>query len=779
MAWLKTNIEKDFCISIYFCEHKCMTQVYDSSLDLIEKRIRMDIGEIKDIGCVGNSTISTEELVAIAQRDNNGAVLVELAKAVRYPKTRELTRAVKVLGYSPSFGKSVIFFQWMVVIVAYLFNWLFVSGFPDMLSAAFAGGRNVLRRSFGLGPAEPSSPHILKTEEQMAELARHRVISEHTPWVRYGIYYLVASLSGKQLSTRTWKIDETAASKRDKDEILIYGNQEEIREDGTTNNPDRFVNEHLPTFEHVMLNERRLIMKMTSDECSAARLLYSIALHSLQVVLLCNAFGYPPAHILVGSFRDVQHGLQNTMIVFRNARLDSVFKKMYGWRRNGLSDSDPNDVMFYLDSLLERLNSQLFTGISEPDPTYIPVNLALMYIDKDFLDRRHNGNSRYSEYQPFEVDGVDIGKDLSSKLCKGYLKCARELDYLTEKHLTSRVFWGVITWLLYTLFNFYRFNTLLFEEDDDNGFLEYVALADVNIRLGLLINAPFQMVIPDGAEVAEKPKSLSKGSLPYKRFMVWYVTRNIAFKKKKYCSTVPMWCVCSEDCRGICTLIVNELNMTIPHVDFLDSPCAFSISPSIYPAHSPYLFNQNRATLRLLCAANSNQFPRLTSKHRRFRLFKPNDVKQPKTADSCAQENKESGLKDTLADEWDDSYRTYRSSRISGVEYPLSDLVHEDVSQLVVVLGDKLLRLTSDRDSNSAGAEEPFHESVSQFYSRYGGKWPEYIRREIKLNLPSTSETDYMSEDIHEDQDQQPTGRYNLQRSVVFDSAALGDMVAD
>ncbi|KAJ1871259.1 hypothetical protein LPJ57_005225, partial [Coemansia sp. RSA 486] len=150
MAWLKTNIEKDFCISIYFCEHKCMTQVYDSSLDLIEKRIRMDIGEIKDIGCVGNSTISTEELVAIAQRDNNGAVLVELAKAVRYPKTRELTRAVKVLGYSPSFGKSVIFFQWMVVIVAYLFNWLFVSGFPDMLSAAFAGGRNVLRRSFGL-----------------------------------------------------------------------------------------------------------------------------------------------------------------------------------------------------------------------------------------------------------------------------------------------------------------------------------------------------------------------------------------------------------------------------------------------------------------------------------------------------------------------------------------------------------------------------------------------------------------------------------------------------
>ncbi|KAJ2236794.1 hypothetical protein IWW45_001484 [Coemansia sp. RSA 485] len=101
MDWLKTNIEKDFCMSIYFCEKKCMTQLYDSSLDLIEKRIRMNIGEIKEVGCVGSCNISAKSLAEIAQRDNNGAVLVELAKAVRYPKIKKLNGAIKALGYSP------------------------------------------------------------------------------------------------------------------------------------------------------------------------------------------------------------------------------------------------------------------------------------------------------------------------------------------------------------------------------------------------------------------------------------------------------------------------------------------------------------------------------------------------------------------------------------------------------------------------------------------------------------------------------------------------------
>ncbi|KAJ2705373.1 hypothetical protein FB645_002453 [Coemansia sp. IMI 203386] len=233
MDWLKTNIEKDFCMSIYFCEKKCMTQLYDSSLDLIEKRIRMDIGEIKEVGC-------------------------------------------------------------------------------------------------------PSSPHILKPEEQMAELARHQVISDHIPWVRYGIYYLVASLAGKQLSTRTWKIDETAAKEKDKDCTVI--------ENGIVKSG---FNEHVSAFNHVMINERRLTMKIAGDECSAARLLYSIALHSLQVILLCNTFGYPPPHKLIGSFIGAQHDLKETMILFRHAQLDSVFKHLYGWTLDRSSVADARGLLFY------------------------------------------------------------------------------------------------------------------------------------------------------------------------------------------------------------------------------------------------------------------------------------------------------------------------------------------------------------------------------------------------------------------------------------------------
>ncbi|KAJ1813403.1 hypothetical protein LPJ56_003440 [Coemansia sp. RSA 2599] len=205
VVWLKTGIEKDFCASLHLCEKKCMTQLYDANFDMIQKRIRINIGDTKEVGCVGDSMIPAEELVEIAQRNNNGPLLIELAKAVRYPKIKTLARAVTILGYAPSFGKSVTFFQWAVVIAAYTLSWLFVGGFPNFPASVFNFCHNVLRRLCGFGPILPASPHILTPDEQMAELARHRVISEHIPWVRYGVYHLIANLAGKQPSVRVLK----------------------------------------------------------------------------------------------------------------------------------------------------------------------------------------------------------------------------------------------------------------------------------------------------------------------------------------------------------------------------------------------------------------------------------------------------------------------------------------------------------------------------------------------------------------------------------------------
>ncbi|KAJ1798748.1 hypothetical protein LPJ56_006741, partial [Coemansia sp. RSA 2599] len=62
VVWLKAGIEKDFCVSLYFCEKKCQTQLYDPSFDMVQKRIRINIGDIKDICCIGNSMIPAEEL---------------------------------------------------------------------------------------------------------------------------------------------------------------------------------------------------------------------------------------------------------------------------------------------------------------------------------------------------------------------------------------------------------------------------------------------------------------------------------------------------------------------------------------------------------------------------------------------------------------------------------------------------------------------------------------------------------------------------------------------
>ncbi|KAJ2705205.1 hypothetical protein FB645_002603 [Coemansia sp. IMI 203386] len=440
MTWLKTNIERDFCMSIYFCEQKCMTHLYDSNLAMLEKRIRMNIGEVKDIGCLGSGTIFTKELVDIVQRNNNGAVLVELAKAVRYPKIKKLTRAIRVLGYSPSFGKRVIFFQWMAVIVSYLFSWLFVNGFPGILASLFTTVHNILRRTFGFGPMEPSSPHILNTEEQMAELARYRVISEHIPWVRYGIYYLVANLAGKQLSTRTWKIDEAEAKRKDKDSIVF--------EDGRVKAE---FNEHASVFDHVMINERRLIMKMTSDECSAARVFYSIALHSLQAVLLCSAFGYPPPHKLVGSFRRVKLDLNRTFIIFKNARLDSVLEDLYGWTLDRSAKKDTRDLLSHFDSLLQTLGSQLFTMIAEPVPIYIPMDLTLLDIDNRYIVSKLETQINGSEFTyTYQIDDFYKYTELATKRGIGAetstpdVMQSKEADNCTHDNKESEFMSGLI-----------------------------------------------------------------------------------------------------------------------------------------------------------------------------------------------------------------------------------------------------------------------------------------------------------------------------------------------
>ncbi|KAJ2372221.1 hypothetical protein IW150_004221, partial [Coemansia sp. RSA 2607] len=94
LRWLKVSVENDFYISVFSCEKRCQTQLFEPTADSIGKRISINVGDAREIGCIGSGDITVDELIDIIQADNNGITLAELAMAARYPRMRQLNRII-------------------------------------------------------------------------------------------------------------------------------------------------------------------------------------------------------------------------------------------------------------------------------------------------------------------------------------------------------------------------------------------------------------------------------------------------------------------------------------------------------------------------------------------------------------------------------------------------------------------------------------------------------------------------------------------------------------
>ncbi|KAJ2906239.1 hypothetical protein GGI21_004066, partial [Coemansia aciculifera] len=210
LDWLKGSIENDFCATLYTCTNKCHTQTYEPNSESMRRRILTSIGEVDSVGCTGSEQLTVEELVQIIQTDNNAQTLLELAKLARYPEMAKLRSAIRTVYYSPTNGRSVIVVQWTGFLIYGLVYWLVSTGIPPAWRGFWRVVFNIMRRMRGRLPVRRRDARTgAGLNYQMADLARHRIVFQHVPWVRYAMYYMLMAITKRQLCVRGWSIDES------------------------------------------------------------------------------------------------------------------------------------------------------------------------------------------------------------------------------------------------------------------------------------------------------------------------------------------------------------------------------------------------------------------------------------------------------------------------------------------------------------------------------------------------------------------------------------------
>ncbi|KAJ2759423.1 hypothetical protein H4S06_002236, partial [Coemansia sp. BCRC 34490] len=757
LDWLQENIESDFAVKLCACENKCQTQLYEPNKESVEKRIRTNVGAAGVIGCIGKNILTVEDLVKIIQSDNSGSALVRLARVVRYPSLASFSRSVQVLEFCPTYGRRVIIWQWLVVITKYPVFWLLKGGLPTAVYWCCVVIRNLYRRTFnGLSPFDPAHNKRRVGDYCIAELARHRILSQHIPWVRFAIYYMAMELAGKQLSLRSRDLDnanvqatglpsslwdtqkisgqhvfqedtdnqsDPHAPKEDTDnqsdphapkedtsvernphapqevtgvEINPHAPQEVtgVKSDDKSSNSDKAEakdgdlapNENKKAFKNPMYHERHLFTHIATDECSTARLLFSVALHSTRCMLLCSQLGFVPPYILAGSFRTVDHTMLNTTMLVHYNDINVLYRIMYRLSNPvAANNSDDAQKLFphrgtlryeysAYNHLMKGLQSRLGNMITKSSNICLLLNLTLaliplndleLYIkandpelkkksSEDEKEKGHDnsnsnsnssssvigstntntntntnssssvigstntntttntttntGSSANSE-QPFPssvIDGVTVDSDVYAMLCGGYLKANEKhvkiIDNLAEAALDN-IHWGCGTWVLY-LFNTALSGNVGMKPLDEKLYVLQHPL-EMRAKIILLVSLPYQLKLGTSRCSKESEQCTNIIDLGPK-----IVTYN-PFNDSSRCNSVPAWCLCSGHCRGICTLLISELDMNIPFRWYGKTSYMFSIYRQIEaetqaaasaPAYKSSASSIN--TIRLVCVTS-------------------------------------------------------------------------------------------------------------------------------------------------------------------------------
>ncbi|KAJ2600893.1 hypothetical protein GGF39_001531 [Coemansia sp. RSA 1721] len=565
LVWLKQSVERDFCVTLYSCERSCHSNNYVANSESVKSRIEANVGIKRLLGCLGTGDITVEELVDVIQNGDNGVTLDELARVARYPRMKDLGTAIKILRFSPSFGKRVIFFQWMGVGFAYFFNWFFRNGLPQLALRFLRFLYNVLRRIIGHPPIDYSTYRNFGLSYQMAELASHKVVSEHIPWVKYTIYFMLMRLAGRHLTTKVWGVDDINAG-----DIKTKVDLGEISNEDNT------------AFSHPMLAHRRLVMLMTTDECAMAKALYLVGIHSTRMLLLCRGVGFPPPHVITGSFKKVSVELEKTIIVFRHPRLDSLYKLVYSYKKDDSNrasgDQETQDYLHLCyDLMLKRLQSELGDMVTGQFTLHVLINMELTEIHPKYIEQAMDDSPRKCNIGGLTIEGVELDEKLEKALCKAHVGACTEVNALLESFLTPSVYWGNTVWLLYSFYQVSKHISRFKPEHgvDSGGEEGYSNM--INELIIQLINSPFQTFVNKKIESLNRDGVNEDDTIYTSGELRNIICNRIALKSDTHWNSAPMWCVCSNHCRGVCTLLINETVMAIYSRRFFATPYFFEL----------------------------------------------------------------------------------------------------------------------------------------------------------------------------------------------------------
>ncbi|KAJ2666268.1 hypothetical protein GGH99_006764, partial [Coemansia sp. RSA 1285] len=644
------------------------------------------------IGCIGKNVLTVEDLVKIIQSDNSGSTLVRLARVVRYPSLASFSRSVQVVEFCPTYGRRVIIWQWLVVIAKYPVFWLLKGGLPTAVYWCCVVIRNLYRRTLnGLPPFDPAQNKRKVGDYCIAELARHRILSQHIPWVRFAIYYMAMELAGKQLSLRSRELGNANMQATGLPSSIWYTENKSGRhvfQEDTDNKSDKkssnsgkletersdlAPNENGKAFKNPMSHERLLCTHTATDECSTARLLFSVALHSTRCMLLCSQLGFVPPYILTGSFRTVDHVLCNTTMLVRYNDINVLYRVMYRLSNPvAANNSDGAQKLFphrgtlryeysAYNHLMKGLQSRLGNMITKSSNICLLLNLTLalkslddvmLYInaknpepknessegkeEKDHDNSNSNSSSsvigstntntntssianseqHQPHSQPFPsgvIDGVTVDSEVYAMLCGGYLKTNEKLVETIDdlaKAAPDNIHWGCGTWVLYL------FNTALSDNvgitSSEEKFNVLQCPQEMRAKIILLASLPYQLMLgtPGSSEKYEEYTDIIKLGLK--------ITAHNPLRNAWRCNSVPAWCLCSGHCRGICTLLISELDMKIPFRWYYSTPYVFSIYRQIgaetqAAASAPAYKSSEppKGTIRLVCVTSISHLERV------------------------------------------------------------------------------------------------------------------------------------------------------------------------
>ncbi|PIA14813.1 hypothetical protein COEREDRAFT_98575 [Coemansia reversa NRRL 1564] len=599
LEWLTDRIENDFMVTLSSCASKCHTQTYEPNTESLTKRIRSNIGILGIHKCTGNEVLTAEDLVAIIQ-DGSGHTLLHLARLAGYPHMNKLINAVNIIQYSPTHGRSVITWQLLGICVMYYIPRLF-GVLAEFFLHLWHFTYDCLRRIRNCPPIDRSYTARLAFDYRMADLARHRMIFQHTPWVRFGLYYILMELRQKHMGFRRWS-------------------------DGDQRGDD-MQNKSVDTYR--MEYMLKVALFIATDECSATRLLHSIALHSIRVMSLFRYVGSVPPYMVTSSFSTVKCRLNSTTLVMSHEKVNSLYWHMYPPENidhvYGGADShhahSVYDLMIKIfcspmgNMVLDTMDTRVLLNLAFMDLPIAKIKLAASLSDNQIttsidgaassseLDKntgistainselvQNSTNTVASTPEPVEatrstassnqaladkdidIDGIPVKPHIQLELCRAQITQLEELHDLLEDFNSPELFWGPQPWLLIVL---QKVIARLTTEYPDNTTTEVIKNRIIRPRIicttiRLLCFAPFQ------------PRfELDADGKPYTPTFtdMWELSHKIGnweIFENGYGISMPSWCLCNNHCRGICTLIVNELKMYISVQNYFTMPYAFS-----------------------------------------------------------------------------------------------------------------------------------------------------------------------------------------------------------